>query len=1101
MIHALSVEAISRSTYLRSGYSSVDQAGRRLYEEGKVTFEHVDTQRARLQVAENEQKSYRVTVRLTPERRHSQIEVQCSCKSRSRWHSCAHGVAAVLALRDYLRQHPPSPWKGVLGPAVHGSTGAIPSRDVLVLSLQCSPHWNEETIWEVLPYTLSETHFAPEECSDPAAIVQAIRRKKLSSQARQLRQRISPHGYAHLPTEVVAAVNLTFGASSRSSYASESGTSSYLESVFTLLPHCIAYFGTDGDPLQTPLTVLSQAGTIGLAIYATPEGLRLAPLFQLNDPTLRLNPQDIRIIIRDPIWILAGSLLLHLDDPSNVGALLIEHPNLLIAPPEQDEFLEEYVLPLANRVPVGGSAVQWEDVSAPPTPRLYLTEEGGELQVHLRFGYGAYEVGYDHDLPPMSIRGKVASAGAGAGAEEEQGGETGEGERREEGKAPAPRVFLARVHRQPPREEEVWNHLASCGLRAASKKATWMLLRKNLAPLDFLMHQVPKLVEEGYEIYGEQDLSLAPINRSQPRISFVVSSGIDWFDVQAIVHFGEFDVSLKEIQRAIRKRERYLKLADGTIGAIPDEWMERYRHLFSLGREVKDRIRLSESQLSLLDQLLEQGDEVQADMEFERRRQRLRDFSQIVPQNLPEGFVGTLRPYQKAGYDWLHFLHTYGFGGCLADDMGTGKTVQTLAFLQSLYEGGKATSATLIVVPRSLLFNWQREAATFTPNLRVFIHADQNRIKDPAGFGDYHLILTTYGVMLRDADLLRQYTFASIILDEAQTIKNPLAETSRTARDLKSEHRLTLTGTPVENTTLELWSQFAFLNPGMLGKLESFRKEFVTPIEQKQNQQTAHTLRKMVYPFILRRTKDQVAHDLPPRTERILMSDMEPEQRALYNRQRDYYRGLLLGMIEEEGMERVHLKVLEGLLRLRQICNHPRLVDPAFAGASAKFDLLMETLETLQAEGHKALVFSQFVQMLALVREALEARQIPYAYLDGQTRNRQAAVDQFQNDPSIPFFLISLKAGGVGLNLTAADYVIHVDPWWNPAVEMQATDRTHRIGQDKPVFVYKLVVQDSVEEKVLQLQAHKRAVVEQVITAEGSFFKELTPDDVTTLFT
>ncbi|NJN67400.1 MAG: DEAD/DEAH box helicase [Chloroflexaceae bacterium] len=1093
MIQALSVEAISHSDYLRGGYSPVDQAGKRLYEEGKVTLEHVDTQRARLQVTEDERTSYRVTVRLTPERRYSQIEVQCSCKSRARWHSCPHGVAALLLLRDHLRQHPPSRWKGVLGPAVHGSSssGSAPSRDLLVLSLQCSRRWNEETIWEVIPYTIPEEHMAPEERHDPAAIVQAIRRKKLSSQVRQLRQRISPHEYAHLATEVVAAVNLTFGSSSRSNYASESGTSSYLESVFTLMPHCVVYFGTEDDPLQTPLTVLSQAGTVGLAIDGAPDGLRLAPLFRLNDPTLRLNPQDIRIIIRDPIWMLAGPLLLHLDDPSGVGALLIEHPDLLIAPHEQAEFLEDYVLPLASRVPVGGSAVQWEEVNGLPTPRLYLAEEEGELQIHLRFGYGAYEVGYDHDLPPMSIRAKATSVGEGAS--------TGTGS--EDEKTPAPCICLARVHRQPQREEEAWNNLPSCGLRAASKKATWMLLRKNLEPLDFLMHQVPKLIEQGYEVYGEKDLSLAPVNRSQPRISFVVSSGIDWFDVQAIVHFGEFEVSLKEIQRAIRKRERYLKLADGTIGAIPDEWIERYRHLFSLGREMKDRIRLSESQMALLDQLLEKGDHVQADEEFERRRQRLHDFSQIVSQKLPDGFVGTLRPYQKAGYDWLHFLHTYGFGGCLADDMGTGKTVQTLAFLQSLYEWGRVTSATLIIVPRSLLFNWEREAATFTPHLRVFIHADQNRIRDPAEFGNYQLILTTYGVMLRDADLLRQYTFAYLILDESQTIKNPVAETSRVARELKSEHRLTLTGTPVENTTLELWSQFAFLNPGMLGKLEYFRKEFVTPIEQKQDQQTAHTLRRMVYPFILRRTKDQVARDLPPRTERILMSDMEPEQRAFYNRQRDYYRGVLLGMIEEEGMERVHMKVLEGLLRLRQICNHPRLVDPEFAGASAKFDLLLETLETLQAEGHKALVFSQFVQMLSLVRETLDARQTPYAYLDGQTRNRQAAVDRFQNDSAIPFFLISLKAGGVGLNLTAADYVIHVDPWWNPAVEMQATDRTHRIGQDQPVFVYKLVMQDSVEEKVLQLQAHKRAVVEQVITAEGSFFKELSTEDVTALFT
>jgi non-specific serine/threonine protein kinase len=338
------------------------------------------------------------------------------------------------------------------------------------------------------------------------------------------------------------------------------------------------------------------------------------------------------------------------------------------------------------------------------------------------------------------------------------------------------------------------------------------------------------------------------------------------------------------------------------------------------------------------------------------------------------------------------------------------------------------------------------------------------------------------------------------LLDESQTIKNPLALTAKAARLLKTNHRLVLTGTPVENTSLELWSQFAFLNPGLLGNLDYFKEEFATPIEKKGDEQAAVFLRRLVYPFILRRTKDQVAPELPPRSERILYSDMDPAQRKLYNRMREYYRGMLMGMIETGGMNTARLKILEGLLRLRQICNHPRLVDEKFRGESGKFELLLETLETLRSEGHKALVYSQFVQMLRLVREALDARGIPYAYLDGRTRDRQGQVDTFQQSPELPFFLISLKAGGVGLNLTAADYVIHIDPWWNPAVEMQASDRTHRIGQDKPVFVYKLITRDSVEEKIVLLQERKKSLVEQLITTESSFFKELTAEDVKALF-
>jgi non-specific serine/threonine protein kinase len=347
---------------------------------------------------------------------------------------------------------------------------------------------------------------------------------------------------------------------------------------------------------------------------------------------------------------------------------------------------------------------------------------------------------------------------------------------------------------------------------------------------------------------------------------------------------------------------------------------------------------------------------------------------------------------------------------------------------------------------------------------------------------------------------LKEYEFDTAILDEAQAIKNPLSESAKAARQLKCRHRLTLTGTPVENNTLELWSQFAFLNPGLLGSADYFREGFTGPIERENDEEAVKTLRRLVYPFILRRTKDQVALDLPPRSEKILWNEMEPEQRRLYTQTRDEYRALILKMIEDKGIKDARFRILEGLLRLRQICNHPRLVKPGYQGGSAKLDALLETIETLQAEGHKALIFSQFVQMLRIVERELKKAKIPYAYLDGSTVNRQARVDAFQTDEKIRVFLISLKAGGVGLNLTAADYVIHIDPWWNPAVEMQATDRAHRIGQDKPVFVYKLMMRDSVEEKILQLQDRKRNLVKQLIATEAGFFKSLTADDIRSLF-
>jgi len=376
----------------------------------------------------------------------------------------------------------------------------------------------------------------------------------------------------------------------------------------------------------------------------------------------------------------------------------------------------------------------------------------------------------------------------------------------------------------------------------------------------------------------------------------------------------------------------------------------------------------------------------------------------------------------------------------------------------------------------------------------------QLREKDTSVFDQYDLILTTYGIVIKDIELFRGYRFHYVILDESQAIKNPVSQSAKACRLLQADHRLVMTGTPVENSTLELWSQFAFLNPGLLGNLEYFKAEIGGPIERNANAETAQFLRKMIFPFILRRSKEQVAPELPPRTERIIYGDMDTAQRKIYQRTRDDFRKSLMGLIEGQGIENTRFKILEGLLRLRQICIHPRLVDKNFHGESAKFELLLEHIETLLAEGHKALIFSQFVETLKLLRVELDRRQIRYAYLDGQTNNRQEEVDTFQNDPAISFFLISLKAGGVGLNLTAADYVIHIDPWWNPAVEMQASDRVHRIGQYKPVFVYKYILRDSVEEKILLLQERKKNLVEQLISTETNFFKSLNPEDIKVLF-
>jgi len=640
------------------------------------------------------------------------------------------------------------------------------------------------------------------------------------------------------------------------------------------------------------------------------------------------------------------------------------------------------------------------------------------------------------------------------------------------------RVLLVRDKQA---EDAAREKLTDLGLRTdAYRPDVWLVNTRSLPRL------ARELIGAGWHVEAEGKLFRAP---GATRVS--VKSGIDWFELHGDVQYGDTKASLPELLAALRRGDSMVVLGDGTFGLLPEEWLQRFAPLAGMGEKTEDHLKFRQNQAVLLDALLAAQTDLDVDETFARIRDRVRTFHgvEVVPQ--PDGFVGQLREYQLEGLGWMQFLREFGFGGCLADDMGVGKTAQVLATLEGRRAEGKGPS--LVVVPKSVMFNWRQESERFTPKLRVLEY--HGTARDAGQIPRHDLILTTYGTMLRDAPKLAKIMFDYVVLDEAQAVKNASTASAKAARLLRGAHRLALSGTPVENHLGELWSLFEFLNPGMLG--EARLLQMSGSIARNPSPEARQLLSQALRPFILRRTKQQVARELPEKTEQTIFCELEGPQRKHYEELRRHYRMSLLERSSTQGLGRWKMQVLEALLRLRQAACHPGLIDSKRVDEpSAKLEVLMEQLAEIREEGHKALVFSQFTSLLSIVRRRLDAEKVRYEYLDGATTNRQAHVETFQNDPDCGLFLISLKAGGLGLNLTAAEYVFLLDPWWNPAVEAQAVDRAHRIGQTRPVFAYRLIARDTVEEKVLQLQKTKRDLADAILSEDNSLIRDLKKEDL-----
>jgi superfamily II DNA or RNA helicase len=613
---------------------------------------------------------------------------------------------------------------------------------------------------------------------------------------------------------------------------------------------------------------------------------------------------------------------------------------------------------------------------------------------------------------------------------------------------------------------------------------------------------VDAMNEEKVPVFGFEQLKNFRFNTAKPSTHIYISSNTDWFDAKVDILFGDQRVSVAEVKKALANKQQFVQLNDGTLGILPEEWLKKYSLLFRVGEGKTDKLKLSRYHLSVIDELYENRDEEELTIKLEEKYERIREFDQIKEIDAPQNLQPILRPYQVAGFQWLNYLQEVNWGGILADDMGLGKTVQALSYLQHYYQTNDGLKA-LVVCPTTLIYNWENEIKKFTPILTYHIHHGPQRLRNVEELARFNIIITTYGTLRSDIKVFIQNLFDYVVLDESQAIKNPASKVTKAASLLNAKHRVCMSGTPLQNNTFDIFAQMNFLNPGMLGTMEFFRQEFAIPIDKFGEEEQKDHLRKILYPFIMRRTKEQVAKDLPEKQEMVLFCEMGHEQRKIYDAYRNDFRSKIMGTIEEQGIQKSQLTILQGLMKLRQICDSPAILNETdkFENHSIKLDELAREI-TENISNHKALIFSQFLGMLALIRHKLEELGVKYEYFDGSTTapDREKAIQSFQGDDEVRVFLISLKAGGVGLNLTAADYVYIVDPWWNPAVEQQAIDRTHRIGQTKNIFAYRMICKDTIEDKIMQLQERKRLLAKELIADESSFVKTLSREDVEYLF-
>jgi non-specific serine/threonine protein kinase len=736
---------------------------------------------------------------------------------------------------------------------------------------------------------------------------------------------------------------------------------------------------------------------------------------------------------------------------------------------ELKEFIDKYYQKILNDFEFNiSNTLKREVKNVIPKAKLYLEKSGTNAKVKLKFDYSGKEINYFSSNNDIVI---------------------------------LENDILFDIHRDREYEDEIVEKINEMCI-VTDEMSDEFVIEGDL--IDFVANEIPNIIKLGVLVLGEENLFNFKIVKTKPKMNMNISKKSDWFEIKGDVKFGKESVDVKDVLEAIFKNKRFVRLSDGREAVIPKEWIKNLKNYSGFFDLSEEDYRLSKYHTSILDNLMELSSKTSMDENVNKIISNFKNFDKIKPYILPKGIKAELRNYQKSGFDWLCFLRDFGVNGVLADDMGLGKTLQTLSLLQKIKDE-KVDKPFLVIVPTSLVFNWQSEIEKFTPDLNVYVHHGQKRVSsDPkkfrAAWSKKDLIITTYGVLRNDLKLFTDCEFEYIVLDEAQVIKNPISISAKSVFSLNGKNKLVISGTPIQNNLTDLWSLFHFLNPGYLGGYEFFKENFVIPIERDHDKNASDSLKKLINPFLFRRTKKIISDELPDKTEIILRSSFSKEEKDIYENWKEYYKNEIKQIIEEKNVGKSKMKILEGLMKLRQICLHPKMIDPEYTGSSSKFDLLMMEIEKVISEGHKVLVFSSFVKMLTLVKEEFDKKRINYSYLDGKTKDREKIVSKFQNSEEAGVFLISIKAGGLGLNLTSADYVFIIDPWWNPAVEMQAMDRAHRIGQENKVFVYKMIAEESIEEKILDLQKDKKKLVEDLIVEDEGLLKNINIEDIKKLF-